>query len=216
MKIGIVGGTGDIGEGMALRLSHIHEVILGSRDEAKACTASDCTIDTLRSRGVHAQCRGVSNQEAVDAGDVIVLALPFAHVESTLAGLSGFEDKIVVSPVNPIARSDHFSYDPPAEGSAAVFIKNRLPKSATVVSAFNNIAAHKWKELDALLDYSVAVCSDDADAKAIVMDLIWDIRSLTPLDAGPLSVSSIVESITPLVLNIAKNNQMRDVGVYFR
>ncbi len=216
MKIGIVGGTGDIGEGMALRLSHLHEVILGSRDESKACAASDCTIETLRDRGVHSLCRGVSNQEAVDAGDIIVLALPFAHVESTLSALHGFEDKIVISPVNPIARSDHFYYAPPDEGSAAVFIKNRLPESARVVSAFNNIAAHKWKELDSLLDYSVAVCGDDAAAKSVVMDMIRDIPRLTPLDAGPLSVSSIVESITPLILNIAKNNKMRDVGVYFK
>jgi hypothetical protein len=216
MKIGIVGGTGDIGEGMALRLSHIHEVVLGSRDESKACTASECTIETLKGRGISSRCRGVSNQEAVDAGDIIVLALPFAHVESTLSGLSGFEDKIVISPVNPIAKSGHFYHNPPQEGSAALFIQNRLPKSVRIVSAFNNIAAHKWKDLDATLDYTVAVCGDDVQAKQIVMDLISDIPSLSPLDAGPLSVSSIVESITPLLLNIAKNNKMRDVGVYFR
>ncbi len=216
MKIGIVGGTGDIGEGMALRLSHIHEVILGSRDESKACTASDCTIETLKGRGIQSKCRGGSNQEAVDAGDVIVLALPFAHVDSTLAGLNGFENKIVISPVNPIARSGHFYYDPPEEGSAAVYIKNRLPESARLVVAFNNIAAHKWKDLDAVLDYSVAVCSDDQDAKHVVMDLIRDLPKLSPLDAGPLAVSSIVESITPLLLNIAISNKMRDVGVYFK
>ena len=216
MKIGIVGGTGDIGEGMALRLSHLHEVILGSRDESKACTTSDHTIEMLKRRGLQSKCLGVSNQEAVNAGDVIILALPFAHVESTLAGLNGFENKIVISPVNPIIRSGHFYYDPPEEGSAALFIKKRLPESARLVVAFNNIAAHKWKDLDVTLDYSVAVCSDDLDAKKVIMDLIRDLPDLSPLDAGPLSVSSIVESITPLLLNIAISNKMRDVGVYFK
>lgn len=216
MKIGIVGGTGDIGEGMALRLSHLHEVILGSRDESKACTTSDHTIERLKRRGLQSKCQGVSNQEAVNAGDVIILALPFAHVESTLAGLNGFENKIVISPVNPIARSGHFYYDPPEEGSAALFIKKRLPESARLVVAFNNIAAHKWKDLDVTLDYSVAVCSDDLEAKKVIMDLIRDLPDLSPLDAGPLAVSSIVESITPLLLNIAISNKMRDVGVYFK
>jgi len=216
MKIGIVGGTGDIGEGMALRLSHLHEVILGSRDESKACATSDCTIETLKGRGVTSHCSGVSNQEAVDAADVIVLALPFQHVRATLSGLTGFEGKIVVSPVNPMGKKGHFFYDQPEEGSAALYIKKMLPESARLVTAFNNIAAHKWKELDAVLDYSVAVCSDDQEAKKIVMSLISDLPNLTPLDAGPLSSSSIVESITPLLLNIAKNNGMRDVGVYFR
>ncbi|MDO9538923.1 MAG: NADPH-dependent F420 reductase [Methanocalculus sp.] len=216
MKIGIVGGTGEIGEGMALRLSHLHEVILGSRDEAKAYTASECTITTLKERGITSICRGVSNQEAVDAGDIIVLALPFAHLESTLSSLTGFEDKIVITPVNPIGRAGHFYYNPPEEGSAAIYIRERLPKSARIVSAFNNIAAHKWKDLDATLDYTVAVCSDDAEAKSIVMELIHDLPNLTPLDAGPLAVSSIVESVTPLLLNLAKLNGMRDVGVQFK
>jgi NADPH-dependent F420 reductase len=215
MKIGIVGGTGDIGEGLARRLSHRHEIILGSRSEEKACSASCCTIEALQERGVTSRCCGATNQEAVDRADIVILSLPFRHVASTLAELEGFEGKIVVSPVNPMGKSDHFFYDPPAEGSAALYIRSLLPESARVVAAFNNIAANRWKQLDEVLDYSVAVCGDDAEAKAVVMQLVGEVSELVAFDAGPLAVSSIVESITPLLLNIARFNAMKDVGIRF-
>ena len=215
MKIGIVGGTGDIGEGLALRLSYQHEVILGSRDEDKACAVSSSTIASLQERGLCSMCRGVCNQEAVDEGDLVILAVPYAHVVSTITSLSGFEDKIVISPVNPIARSEYFYYNPPQEGSAALLIKNMLPNTAKLVAAFNNIAANKWKQLDEELNYSVAVCGDDPEAKEVVKNLVNSIQGLCAFDAGPLAMSSIVESITPLLLNIARYNKMKDVGIQF-
>jgi len=216
MKIGIVGGTGDIGEGLAYRLSHKHEIIIGSRDKDRACEASISTMDALKTRGISSSCAGATNQEAVDAGEIVVLSLPFKHLDSTLSGLSGFENKIVITPINPIGRSDHFYYDPPEEGSAAMAVKARLPESARVVAAFNNIAANRWKMIDEELDYSVSVCSDDEEAKKIVMDLVEEVSHLKAFNAGPLSVASIVESITPLVLNIARLNHMKDVGIQFR
>lgn len=216
MKIGIIGGTGDIGEGLARRLSHRHEIILGSRDEEKACYASECTIEALKCRGLQSRCCGATNQEAVDQADIVVLSIPFRHVESTLRDLSGFQEKIVVSPVNPMGKSDHFYYDPPPEGSAAMFIRKRLPESARLVTAFNNIAANRWKQLDEVLDYSVAVCSDDPEAKRVVMQLVGEVSGLRAFDAGPLSMAAIVESITPLLLNIARFNEMKDVGIQFR
>lgn len=215
MKIGIVGGTGDIGEGMALRLSPSHDVIVGSREEIKAAASCEACILALEERGVECSLRGVSNQCAVDEADMIVLALPFKHVKGTLESLTGFEEKIVVSPVNPIERSAYFYYAPPPEGSAALMIKRLLPESATVCSAFNNIAANKWKMLDEVLDYSVAVCCDDDGAKRQVMDLVNSVSSLRAYDAGPLAASSVVESVTPLLLNIGRFNRMKDVGIRF-
>jgi NADPH-dependent F420 reductase len=215
MKIGIIGGTGDIGEGLARRLSHRHEIILGSRDEEKACIASECTIEALKARGMESYCCGATNQEAITRADIVILSIPFRHVESTLGNLTGFEGKIVVSPVNPMGKSDHFYYDPPAEGSAALYIRKMLPESTRLVTAFNNIAANKWKQLDEVLDYSVAVCGDDQKAKETVMNLVNEVSQLRAFDAGPLAVASIVESITPLLLNIARFNGMKDVGIRF-
>ena len=214
MKIGIVGGTGDIGEGMARRFSSQHEVILGSRDADKAVSTSTCIIDHLKGRGLASHCTGVSNQEAVDRAELIVLALPFAHLEGTLAGLSGFDGKIVVSPVNPMVKKEIFTTVPPAEGSAALLVQRMLPK-ARVVTAFNTISHNRWKDLDRAIDVAVPVASDDAGAKAFVMGFVNSIPDLKAYDAGPLEVSCMIESLTPLLLNIARYNKMHDVGIKF-
>ncbi len=216
MKIGIVGGTGDIGEGMAMRLSPHYDVIVGSREQDKA--EATCTMgrEQMTKRGKPCSMKGVTNQDAVDAADVVILAIPFKHAASTLATLHGFENKIVVSPVNPMEKTDHFIFVPPAEGSAALMIRKILPKEARLCTAFNTIAANKWKALDEELEYSVPVCGDDAEAKKVVMDIVNKVSRFKAFDAGPLAVSSMVESLTPLLLNIARYNKMRDVGIQFK
>jgi hypothetical protein len=215
MKIGIVGGTGDIGEGMAMRMSSHFDVVVGSREADKA--EATCTLgrEVMKKRGKACSLVGVTNQDAIDAADIVILAIPFKHVAGTLSTLHGFENKIVVSPVNPMEKQDHFMFVPPPEGSAALMIKKMLPKEARICSAFNAIAANKWKALDEELEYSVPVCGDDAEAKKIVMEIVNKISRLHALDAGPLSISCMVESLTPLVLNIARYNKMHDVGVRF-
>ncbi len=216
MKIGIVGGTGDIGEGMAMRMSPFFDVIVGSREADKAEQTCKLGSETLKKRGLDCSLTGVSNQTAVDDADIIILAIPFKHLTGTLETLHGFENKIVISPVNPMEKRDHFVFVPPTEGSAALLIKRLLPKEARICSAFNTIAANKWKALDEELTYSVPVCGDDADAKRQVMDIVNKVSKLQAFDAGPLAVSSMVEALTPLLLNIARYNKMRDVGIQFR
>jgi NADPH-dependent F420 reductase len=152
----------------------------------------------------------------VDDGDVVILAIPFKHVIATLETLHGFEDKIVISPVNPMEKRDHFMFVPPPEGSAALMIRRLLPQTTRICSAFNTIAANRWKAIDEELEYSVPVCGDDPDAKRNVMGIVNKISKLQAFDAGPLASSSMVESLTPLLLNIARYNKMRDVGIQFR
>ena len=201
MKIGIVGGTGDIGEGMALRLSPIFDVVVGSREKDKAEATCRLGKETLKSQGKTCSLTGVSNQDAVDSADIVILAIPFKHLAMTLEGLHGFEDKIVISPVNPMEKRDHFMFVPPPEGSAALMIKRLLPPTARICSGFNTIAANKC---------------DDEVAKREVMGIVNRISRLQAFDAGPLAASSMVEALTPLLLNIARYNKMRDVGIQFR
>lgn len=216
MKIGIVGGTGDIGEGIAMRLSPNHNVLIGSREEEKAVESSDVCYATVTKLGLPCFVSGYSNQEAIDRSDIIILAIPFRHVEPTLASLHGFENKLVISPVNPMEKRDFFVYTPPPDGSAALLIKRLLPKETRLCSAFNTVAANKWKALNETLDLAVPVCGDDSLSKAIVLDLVRSIPGVKAYDAGPLAVSSMVECLTPLLLNIARFNKMKDVGVQFR
>ena len=199
-----------------MRLSPLHEVIIGSREEEKAVQSSVCCLDLLKKRGLPCSCEGHTNQEAVDRSDVVILAIPFRHVEPTLATLNGFPGKIVVSPVNPMEKRDYFVYVPPPEGSAAMMIKRLLPPDARLCTAFNTVAANKWRALDEELDLAIPVCGDDADAKAVVMELINSVPRVRAYNAGPLAASNMVECLTPLLLNIARFNRMRDVGVQFR
>jgi NADPH-dependent F420 reductase len=215
VRVGIVGGTGDIGEGMALRISQVHEVILGSREVERACMASEACHLALDEKGLPCTCSGVSNQEAVDRAEVVILAIPFQHLAATLSSLSGFDGKAVISPANPIGKGEHFFFAPPAEGSAALLVQRLLTGRARVCTAFNNIAAGSWKALGAPFDHSVAVCGDDPAAKGVVMSLVESIRQLDAFDAGPLAVSPMIEAITPLLLNIAKYQKIRDVGIRF-
>jgi hypothetical protein len=215
VKIGIVGGTGDIGEGMAIRLSPQFDVIVGSREKEKAEATCQFGIETLKKRGQNCSLTGVSNQQAVDNAEIIILAIPFKHLLGTLETLHGFEGKIVISPVNPMEKKDFFTFVPPSEGSAALLVKRLLPPTARICTAFNTIAANRWKLLEEELDYSVPVCGDDPDAKRQVMEIVNRISKLHAYDAGPLAASHLVESLTPLLLNIARYNKIRDVGIQF-
>lgn len=215
MKIGIVGGTGDIGEGMAMRLSPVFDVIVGSREKDKAEAACEFNIETLRKRGQKCSLTGVSNQNVVDDAEIVILAIPYKHLIGTLETLCGFEEKIIISPVNPIEKRDFFTCVPPPEGSAALLIKKLLPASARICTAFNTIAANRWKLLDEELSYSVPVCGDDDNAKQQVMEIVNGISKLRAFDAGPLAASHLVECLTPLLLNIARYNKMKDVGIQF-
>jgi len=214
LRIGIIGGTGDIGEGMAMRLSQKHDLILGSRDPAKSEEASRCCHATLADLGLPCSCAGVTNQEAADFGDVVILAVPFKHLEGTLGSLHGLEGKIVISPVNPMEKTTYFFNNPPPEGSAALLVQKLLPASK-VCAAFNVIAANRWKKIDEELNYAVPVCGDDPAAKSLVMDLVNGVSLLKAYDAGPLATSCLVECITPLLINIARYNKMKDVGIQF-
>ena len=94
-------------------------------------------------------------------------------------------------------------------------IQRLLPPNTKVCTAFNTIAANRWKALDEELELSVPVCGDDDGAKQEVMAIVNKISKLRAFNAGPLAVSSMVESLTPLVLNIARYNKMKDVGIQF-
>jgi len=201
---------------MALRFSPHYPVIIGSREEEKAETCCRVCEDILEQRGLCCMLAGCTNQEAIDASDMVILAIPFRFLVSTLEELHGLEGKVVITPVNPIHRTEFFSFAPPPEGSAAMLVKKLLPPDAKVCAAFNNIAANRWQALDEPLEYSVAVCGDDEEAKRMVMDLAASVPHLEPLDAGPLAAASMVESLTPLLLTIGKYNRMKDVGVRFR
>ncbi|WP_430504402.1 NADPH-dependent F420 reductase [Haloparvum sp. PAK95] len=222
MRIALLGGTGDIGEGLALRWAYdgTHEVIIGSRDPERARTKADEYETELDSRGVEATVKGFANEMAADRADVIVLSIPPYHVGDTVEEIAGKldDDDVLVTPATGIKRDDEgFHYHRPNAGSVTRIAADAAPDEVPVVGAFHNLAADRLANLDRDLGIDTLVVGDDADAKEIVTMLAEEIEGLRALDAGGIANAPEIEALTPLLINVAQNNEnMNDLGVEFK
>lgn len=238
MKIAILGGTGNIGKGFALRWSYKHEVTIGSRNIEKAKASAAEYNEMLKKCGSNDRIEGTDNKTAATDADVILLAIRYENIPSVIDLITPILDKqIIVSVVVPMARdrcyihpdshhlnipvskeeynTDFFCYSTPPAGSAAQEIAMLLPEGTELVSAFHNVPAHTLADLDAELDYDIGVCGNCMHSKNIVFELARDIPNLRPLDVGPLETSAMVEALTPLVVNIASRNKLKNLGIKF-
>lgn len=211
MKIALVGGTGDIGTGFALRWAAGHEIIIGSRKAEKALESVAQVQEKLGGGKVY----GMDNKSAVESADVVVLCVPYEHLNSVTNDLrSSYSDQLVVSPVVPMSYSGkYFVFTPPQEGCAALQAKALLPEELKIVSAFHTICAAALQDSSRPLQGDVMICGDDQESKDLVFGLVKEIKDLRPLDAGPLNASSMVESLTPMLLNVARRNKIKDAGI---
>jgi NADPH-dependent F420 reductase len=221
MRIALLGGTGDIGAGLALRWAYDsnHELVLGSRDPEKARAKAEEYETELDSRGVDRKVTGFANEMAADRADVVVLAVPPYHVADVVEDVGDRLDEgaLVISPAVGISSDeDGLHYDPPSAGSVTELVADAAPDHARVVGAFHNLAADRLANLDVDLDLDTLVVGDDEDARELAADLAEDIDGLRALDAGPAGNAAEVESLTPLLINLARyNDGLHDVGVTF-
>lgn len=219
MKIAIVGGTGRIGEGFACRWAPYHEILVGSREIEKAEVSAGNYKSELRERGIKCEVLGCSNREAIDKSDLVIMSVPYQGVIPLVQQLrDSFKNQIVVSLVVPMKKNQWYEYTPPSQGSAALWIKDLLPKTVRVVSAYHNLSFRKLADLDQILENDVVVCGDDEASKKTVMELTQQIKNLRALDGGPLgplASSYLVESLTPFLMNLATRNNLSDLGVKF-
>jgi NADPH-dependent F420 reductase len=205
MKISLLGGTGDIAEGLVLRWSRVgHEIFIGSRSEEKAKGIASRYNEKLSERGIKSIIHGMPNAEAAKESEVIIISIPPEYAVSTLEGVrDSINNQIVVSPVVPmVKRGKSFFYSPPPQGSAALEIREVLPEGARLVSAYHNLPAKELSDIEHDLDYDVVICGDDEEAKKVVKKLTEDMPNLRVLDAGPLEISNMIEAITPLIVNL--------------
>jgi NADPH-dependent F420 reductase len=221
MRIALLGGTGEIGEGLALRWGRDtdHDIVIGSRDPEKAREAADSYETELADRGVDTKLTGFENAMAADRAEVVVLAVPPYHVADTVGAVADTlaDGDIIVSPATGMQRDeDGFHYHPPDAGSVTAIAADAAPDGIPVVGAFHNLAAGRLADLDADLGIDTLVVADDADAKATVSSLAEDIDGLRALDAGGLANAAEIESVTPLLINVAMHNDgLHDLGVRF-
>jgi hypothetical protein len=217
MKIAILGGTGSIGEGFALRWAEKHEILVCSREIERAVNVASDYTHILSNKGILCcGIKGCGNEDAIKDADVVVLSVPYQGVVSLLEKLSPlFNAQIVISLVVPMKKNKWFEFTPPKQGSAALEIQEILPKSVKVISSYHNVSARKLAKLELNLDYDVVVCGDDDNAKKTVMELTHEIKNLRPLDGGGLASSYMIESLTPFLINLAIRNGLSDLGVKF-
>lgn len=221
MRISLLGGTGDIGQGLALRWAADtdHEILIGSREPEKARTKVDEYETELSSRGLDPELLGFANPMAADRGDVVVLAVPPYHVGDTVDAVADRldEDTVLVSPAVGMKGAEAgMRYHPPGAGSVTALVRQQAPDDVAVVGAFHNLAADVLANLDLDLELDTLVVGDDEDAVDLVVDLAEAIEGLRALRAGPIANAPEVESLTPLLINLARYNEsLHDVGVRF-
>jgi len=221
MRIALLGGTGDIGEGLALRWAfHTdHEVVIGSRDPDKARAKAEEYETELSSRGVDRKVNGFENEMAADRASVVVLAVPAYHVSDTAEAVADSLDDgdVLVTPATGMQRDeDGFHYHRPGAGSVTQLAVDAAPEGVPVVGAFHNLAAGRLADLDADLGIDTLLVADDPDAKETVRLLAEGIDGLRPLDAGGLANAPEIEALTPLLVNVAMHNDgLHDLGVRF-
>ncbi len=224
MKIGIVGGTGGMGEGFAMRWCVKHDVIIGSRDSQKAKEAATNYMNAARqsygpNASIGGSITGDDNISLAKNSDVLILSIPYESIEDTCGRLASQvrPDCIVVSPIVPMTKTEKgFVYIPLEEHgkkTAGEWVAAKMAPRSRVISAFHTISEMKLKNVNLNLDADTFVCGDDPQQVTKLGELASEIAGLRPVYLGPLSLTYQGEVLTPMLLNAAKRNKMKNPGV---
>jgi NADPH-dependent F420 reductase len=195
LTLALVGGTGKIGPGLAMRWAQAgYRVIIGSRQEEKAQGVADELNETLGIETI----QGMENSQAVANADIAVLTVKQDAHEATVKALKDvLKEKIVV---DTTARVDFRDPHPPEPPSASRYAQDELGPNAKVVAAFQTVPAHRLKEdIDQRLDMDVLVCADDVSAAEEVIKLVEG-AGLNGYYAGNLDNAIVVEGVTALLI----------------
>jgi NADPH-dependent F420 reductase len=195
--IAVIGGTGDLGRGLARRFARAgFDVIVGSRRAARAAEAASA----LQS-GSGGAVRGLDNVDAAEAGDLVVVAVPFANQAATLREIApAVAGKIVVDATVPLVPPRVARVQLPASGSAAAIAAQALDGAARLVTAFHNVSAQKLRG-DGPVPCDILVFGDDVEARDAVIGVIARI-GLRGLHGGPLANAVAAEAMTSVLISI--------------
>jgi len=208
VTLAVIGGSGDLGGGLALRWAEAgYSVLVGSRQVDKAADAIQELTGILAQRGIsHGRLEASTNIEAARAADIVVLTVPYAHHESTLNDIkSALSGKILVDVTVPLMPPKVTRVQLPPAGSAGQAAQNLLGDDVAVVSAFQNAPAHGLRGKGPV-DCDVLVSGDDKAAREIVIGLV-EAAGMRGLHAGPICNAAAAEALTSILINI--NRQYR-------
>jgi NADPH-dependent F420 reductase len=207
----IVGGTGALGFGLAVRFGHAGvPIVIGSRDEHRAQEAAKRASEAVPGGTF----TGLENHEAVTHVEVVILSVPFRNQSENLTNLKHAltGNHLLVDATVPLAAAVSGKATRTLgvwQGSAAQQAQEMAPEGVRVVSAFHTVSAALLTDLDHVLDEDVLICGDRKEDKAKLADLVNAIPGLRPVDAGPLEMARIVEQLTALIISINVRNKAR-------
>ena len=208
--IGVVGGTGQEGGGLALRWANAgYRVIIGSRSAERAQDAAAELNALLGRDGLEAG----ANTDVAAQSDIVVLSVPYAAQKPTAADIATqLEGKILIDVTVPLMPPKVSRVQLPEGGSAVQALQEALGPGVRVVSAFQNVSAHHLKELDHAPACDVLVCSDDADAADQTIALAEAI-GMTAWHAGPLANSAASEALTSVLIALNRRYKVSATGI---
>jgi NADPH-dependent F420 reductase len=197
--LGFIGGTGPLGRGLAARWTLAgHAVYLGSRSPDRA---EEAVADVRERIGDDGELVGCTNEDAVAAAEIVVVAVPYEAQAKALPPLrDAIGDTVVLNVVNPMEFDELGPRAVPvAEGSAAEQCQALLP-DARVVSAFHDVSSRRLLRTEEPIETHVLICGDDHEAAHRVAHLASRIKGMWGVYCGPLRNSEYVENITPMLL----------------
>lgn len=202
--VAILGATGDLGYGLAVRWTRAGvPVVIGSRDATRAQEAAERVREAVPT----AEVEGRENPQAAASARVVVMSVPFAGAAATYKSIADSVEPgaLVIDATVPLAPATGGKPTRMVgvwQGSAAQQAAELVPEGVDVVSALHTVSASSLADLDRTLDEDVLVCGDRRDPKQAAIALIARIEGLRPLDAGRLELSRITESLTALMISV--------------
>jgi NADPH-dependent F420 reductase len=208
MKIGVIGGTGKEGRGLALRWARAgHDVVIGSRDIARA-EASAAELSETCGRRI------TGGDNAAAAGcDVVVVSVPYAAHEPTLRGLvAELRGRVVVDLVVPLQPPKVSRVHLPPGGAAALEAQAILGEGSRVVGALHHVSSTLLEDLGHEMVGDVLVCGDDKGALEVVIGLVADL-GMRGVEAGALANAVALEAMTPVLIHMNKRYKRHGLGL---
>jgi 8-hydroxy-5-deazaflavin:NADPH oxidoreductase len=215
-SITIIGGTGDLGYGLALRWAKAgRKVFIGSRSAERAVKAAS---EVRASTGEESQVQGMVNADAVLHAWIVVIAVPFAAQAETLASVkeklrTGQTVVICTVPLEAAIGGAPTRTLGLWAGSASELAARTLPDTVHVVAAFQNVSAHAMQDLAETVDCDVIVCGDDAEVRVRLRPWVEAIPGCRFVDGGKLENARIVESLTAFLIGVNRRHKVKASGI---